>query len=109
MNIKSFIQKLIPPIFFDLKARMNFKKNLKNQLYYFGDFRTWDEALKASQELSGDYADKSILDQIDEAIQKVRRGEALYEQDGVCFDQPNNNWELLAAMFYAETTMQKLQ
>lgn len=105
MNIKSFIQKLIPPIFFDLMARMNFRKNLKNQLYYFGDFSTWDEALKASQKLSGDYSDTSILDQVDEAIQKVRRGEALYEQDGVCFYQPNNNWELLAAMFYAETTI----
>ena len=61
--------------------------------------------MKASQELSGDYSDKSILDQVDEAIQKVRRGEALYEQDGVCFYQPNHNWELLSAMFYARTTM----
>ncbi len=47
----------------------------------------------------------NIIDQVDEATQQVRRGEARYEQDGICFYEPNNNYELLAALLYAKARL----
>lgn len=99
MSIKSNIKKWIPPIVFDFRGRLN----IDNLLYYFGSFETWEDALKESNRLSGDYEDAEILERVEAATQKVRKGEALYEQDGVCFYEENNNWELMAALLYAET------
>lgn len=90
------MKKLIPPILLDIRKRLN----LRNSLYYFGNFSSWDEALRASHKLGSDYEALNIIDQVDDATQKVRQGEALYEQDGVCYYKANNNWELLATLFY---------
>lgn len=96
--------KFIPPVAFDFWKRMH----LNDYLYYFGRFDTWEEAITESNRLGGDYGDESIIDHVDEAIQKVRRGEALYEQDGVCYYEENINWELISALLYANAMLRKV-
>ena len=61
-----------------------------------------------SGRIRGGYNTPNIIDTVDNSTQKVRRGEALYEQDGVCFYEPNNNYELLAALLYAKTQLDEL-
>lgn len=101
MRVKSFIRKCIPPIVKDIRRRIH----LKDYLYYFEEFATWEDALKRSHEFGGDYEDAKILDQVDEGIQKVRNGEAEYEQDGVVSYVKNNNWQLLSALFYVNSVL----
>lgn len=43
-----------------------------------------------------------------EATDAVRKGEALYEQDGVLFYEENNNYELIAALLYVYAVRGKL-
>ena len=69
-------------------------------LYYFGEFSSWEEACKASEKYGDSYQAENIINSVIAATNKVRTGEALYEQDGVAFYKENNNWELLASFFY---------
>lgn len=99
MSIRTIIKKWIPPIVYEIHRKMH----PNNYLYYFNEYDSWEEAQKASQSIGGNYENKNIIDRVDEAIQKVRNGEAVYEQDGICFYEQNNNWELLAALFYVKS------
>lgn len=101
MKKNRLLKRCVPPVLFDLWKRVH----LKDSLYYFNDFRLWEEAMAESDRLGGNYADQSIVEKVDESTQRVRRGEALYEQDGVCFFEENNNWELLASLFYAKSVL----
>lgn len=49
---------------------------------WFGNYKTWDEALKKST----GYDEGSILQKIKTSILKVKNGEAQYERDSVAFD-----------------------
>lgn len=101
---RASFKKFVPPIAFDIWKRTH----LEDNLYYFGEFATWEEALQESNRLGGDYEAQNIIDRVDRATQKVRSGEALYEQDGVCYYKENNNWELMAAMLYVKSMLGKV-
>ncbi|MCI8557257.1 MAG: methyltransferase, TIGR04325 family [Lachnospiraceae bacterium] len=100
----SLFKKFIPPIAFDIWKRTHLNENL----YYFGRFDTWEEALQESNRLGGDYEDQEIIERVEEATQKVRQGEALYEQDGVCYYEENNNWELIASLLYTKSMLGRI-
>lgn len=63
---------------------------------------------KMQQKYAGGYDALKILNQVDSATQKVREGKALYEQDGRCYDEPNNNYELIAALLHAKVRLSEL-
>lgn len=70
------------------------------RLYYFGSFGSWDEANKAAEKYGKAYEADNIIGQVADAIQAVRKGEAVFEQDGVLFYEENNIYEFLASLFY---------
>lgn len=97
--------RFIPPVIFDIWKRMH----LNDNLYYFGKFDTWEEALQESNRIvGGGYEAQTIIDRVDEATQKVRSGEALYEQDGVCYYKEDNNWELMTSLLYIKSMLGKV-
>ena len=78
-----------------------------NAPYYYGNYRSWDEAcVAAEQELPGGYSCDAILQRVSSAIQMVRRGEAAYERDGVVFPRLEFRKSLVAAMLYIADHMQ---
>ncbi len=62
---------------------------------YFGNYRSWREALANSR----GYDDPLILEKTLRAIQKVRVGEAVAERDSWTFQTPLYNWPLLTALY----------
>lgn len=102
--MKEVLNQFIPPIFREIKRRIY--KN--SQLYYFNRYETWEAALNESIRLGSSYESAYIVDQVDRATQKVRNGEAVYEQDGVCYYQNNNNYELLASILYANSQLKHM-
>jgi putative methyltransferase (TIGR04325 family) len=62
-----------------------------------GDFASWNEAL---QNCSG-YNEKNIFEKVKGAVLKVKAGEALYEQDGVLFQEESYSWPLLSGLMLA--------
>ncbi len=59
-----------------------------------GDYATWEQARAAS---SG-YDDASIVERARAAADKVRRGEAAMDRDGVAFAQPDYSYAVIAAL-----------
>lgn len=101
LRLKKRIRNVIPPAMY---KKLNDYKRLRysdKELYYWGDFGSWDECLSASKREGGDYSDADILDSVAEATDKVIKGEASYEQDSVLFYQDNIQYSLMASLFYA--------
>jgi putative methyltransferase (TIGR04325 family) len=68
------------------------------KISWVGDYKSWEEA----KSLSTGYSLKIILEKVKEASLKVKKGEAVYERDGVTFDEIQYSWPLLAGlMFFA--------
>ena len=85
--------------------------DLNTTPYIEGDFNSYDEALRVAniiEKNSGGYNSLSILEQVANATQKVRRGEAVFERDGVAFDHEDYRYPLLSALFYVAMHEHKL-
>lgn len=63
---------------------------------YFGNYRNWDEAKRASTGYDADL----ILQRVRSALLKVKSGEAVYERDSVLFDEIQYAWPLLAGLIW---------
>ena len=63
---------------------------------FYGNYRTWDEACRASNGYDSD----AILDRVKDALLKVKSGEAVYERDSVLFDKVEYSWPLLAGLLW---------
>lgn len=87
---KQFINDCIPPLLKQLYQR------LVRGVGYFGDYLSWDEACRASSGYDSDL----ILQQVKEALLKVKTGEAVYERDSVLFDRIHYSWPLLAGLLW---------
>lgn len=89
---------LIPPILIQLYRRIHINK----YIHLFNSYDDWEtaelEAFRIGK--ANAYGSSNILDKVAESIQKVRSGEACYEQDGVVFIEEKNEWELLASLYY---------
>jgi putative methyltransferase (TIGR04325 family) len=89
MTLKGIAKSLLPPVVADLAAR-------RHAPAWSGDYRSWAEAMA---EASG-YDAPSILDRVETAALRVKRGEAVYERDGVVFDAIQYSWPLLAGLMW---------
>lgn len=81
------IKELVPPIFNTLRW-FSFKYGWK------GDFKSFDEA---KAQCSG-YDENHILNRIKETTGKVRDGNAVYERDGILYDEVQVNHTLLSIL-----------
>lgn len=79
------------------------------KLFYYKEFAAWDSALQEANKEGDSYASKHIFEQVAEATEKVRSGEAVYEQDGVCFDRMLVNYELICAFLYVYAKEKRLE
>lgn len=91
MKIKKVVKKLMPPILLDL-LRLIYNPGIKFQ----GNYSSWEEALRDST----GYDNPEILKKVRESALKVKKGEAVYERDGVIFDEIQYSWPLLAGLMY---------
>lgn len=89
-NIMRIIRAIVPPIALDIY------RNLSGKTVFFGNYRTWDEARRAS----GGYDSDAILHKVKDALLKVKKGEAVYERDSVLFDEIQHSWPLLAGLLW---------
>jgi putative methyltransferase (TIGR04325 family) len=81
---------LLPPIVADLVAR-------RGGNVWSGDYPTW----AAARADSTGYDAVGIVDRIEASALKVKRGEAVYERDGVLFEEIEYSWPLLAGLLWA--------
>ncbi len=81
------IKEIIPPIFHTLKW-YSFKYGWK------GDYNTYQDA---KDKCTG-YDKGHILKKIIDTTGKVKRGEAIYERDGIIYDNININFQLLSTL-----------
>lgn len=91
MDFKNLIKNILPP--FIVKAINKYRTDYG----WKGNFSSWDEALEASL----GYDDPAIFAKIQESATMVRDGVAVYERDGVLFDEIEYSWPLLCSIFMA--------
>ena len=82
-----FIKELFPPILNTLRW-YSFKYGWK------GNYKSYEEA---KQKCKG-YNEEHILQRIIQTTDKVKKGEAAYERDGILYDKVNVNFHLLNAL-----------
>jgi len=90
VNIREGLKAICPPVIWT-SARKVFGTR---GLYFDGDYSSWQEALDAA----GGYDDPAILERVREAGFKVKRGEAVFERDSVCFYHEEYRWPPLACL-----------
>ena len=86
------LKKITPPIFIDI-IRF-FRQNKKKDIEWRGNYASWQEASKNS----GGYDAENILNQCQNALLKVKKGEAVYERDGFVFNEIQYSWAVLALL-----------
>lgn len=90
-RIKHIMKNWVPPAVWRIASR------LKNRKYgWFGPYATWEEAVSEST----GYDSSAITDKVKEALIRVRNGEAVFERDGVIFNEPDYSWPLVASLLY---------
>jgi putative methyltransferase (TIGR04325 family) len=67
------------------------------QIAFAGDYACWADA----ERQSAGYGTPVILERTCASLQKIKRGEALYERDSVLFDTPQHSFPLLTALLRA--------
>lgn len=92
-KISNFIEASFPPIV------SHWIKNIfsKSVVRYGGNYATWEDALKHCR----GFHSPEIAQKICAAMLSVKKGEAVYERDGVLFDKIQYSWPLLAGLLRA--------
>ncbi|MDW7973249.1 MAG: methyltransferase, TIGR04325 family, partial [Thermodesulfovibrio sp.] len=72
---------------------------------FVGNYSSWEEASKKST----GYNHPEILQRVRDFALKVKRGEAVYERDGVIFNEIQYSWPLLAGLLYAAAITGRLR
>lgn len=90
MKIKRVIRDWCPPVL------LNWVRVLRGDrgLTFSGDYVSWSEAQKNS---SG-YDAAQVFQRVSEAALQVKRGDALFERDSVCFHEAEFRWPVLACL-----------
>jgi hypothetical protein len=91
--IKKFVNMLAPPVLMQFYRSLRSEKQ-KGVYGLTGDYPSWEEATRAST----GYNSESILEKAKTSLSKVKTGEAVYERDGVLFDEIEYAWSLLAGL-----------
>lgn len=92
---REMLKKIIPPIFID--AYRHFRYGRPESFYgYFGNYPTWQAALKDSSGYDSDI----ILNKVLKALSLVKDKKAVYERDSVLLDKVEYCWPLLSALLW---------
>jgi putative methyltransferase (TIGR04325 family) len=83
----------------NILLQISFANHMADEIYFSGDYATWDEALR---ECTG-YGSENILEKVLSATLKVRKGEAIGQRDGVLLDKIPYNFPLVSALLCAAT------
>lgn len=98
--VRNLSEQLLPPLLTKVGSkfcRCAVKKSKTKEVYgWSGDYATWAEAVTNTT----GYEVESILSKALDAELRVRRGDAAFERDTVCFDRPDHSWPTLAALMY---------
>lgn len=79
--------------------RQFIKKSLVKILERNNSLRTKEYYSYEEANANGEgYEAKEILDKVKNSLQKVKKGEAVYERDSVIFDDLQHNWVLVATL-----------
>jgi len=90
LKVSSALKLFVPPALISLIHRV-----LQGESNRFsGDYPSWQAALDAA----GGYDTPAILVRVREAALKVKRGEAVFERDSICFDYEEYRWPTLACL-----------
>src|SRR5215470_7799412 len=90
---KEFIRSVIPPRMLEKMSRAPLFGNTYG-IRFCGDYNSWAQAAADST----GYGTQEILDRTFEAAQKVKSGKAVFERDGVAFDEMEYNFPLVWAL-----------
>lgn len=63
---------------------------------FSGDYASWDDARRAAT----GYEAAEILCRVRDSLLKVKRGEAIHEQDSILYDTVRYSWPLLAGLLW---------
>lgn len=95
LQLKQSIKLLAPPLL--VRGYRVLRGRSENNSYgLFGNYHTWDEAVRNSN----GYSSEIILEKTKTAMLKVKKGEAAYERDSVLFDEVQYAWPLLAGLMW---------
>lgn len=89
MKVQEIVKLFCPPI---LIKGLSFLR--KNSMKFSGDYRTWHEA----KEKTSGYDDNAIFNRVREAALKVKKGQATFERDSICFYEEEYRWPVLASL-----------
>jgi putative methyltransferase (TIGR04325 family) len=92
VELKSLARGWLPPAMAAWARRLR-----RGQNRFVGDFATWGEA--AAQ--STGYDAEAVFQRVYDAALRVKRGEAVFERDSVCFYHEEYRWEALACLLLA--------
>ena len=84
------------------------EKDRDRRLFYYGEYEQWEPAIQQAGRSGGCYAGDEIFQKVVSATETVRRGEAVYEQDGVCFYKMLVNYQLITAFLYVYAKEKRL-
>jgi len=96
---KKIIQNVCPPILWGLakQLRRSLSKSSDGEITFNGDYKSWEEAEKAST----GYSAPQILARTRAALLKVRDGKTAFERDSVIFNAMQHEFPLLAGLLRA--------
>jgi putative methyltransferase (TIGR04325 family) len=94
MNLTKLIKALCPPILFQSLSKFRQRKTTSS---FAGNYASWT---LAKQNSSG-YDAANILSIIQNSALKVKRGEATFERDSVCFYHVEYRYPALSGLLYA--------
>jgi hypothetical protein len=87
VNLKALIRNCCPPVLLKLVRQLRYNNNT-----FTGNYASWiDAGLHASG-----YDTDVIFQRVRDAALKVKRGEAVFERDSVCFYKDEYRWPALA-------------
>ena len=92
MHIKTTGKRWLPPALIE-----RLKPFLGIGIYFSGNYTDWETA---SAQASG-YDSVLILEQVEQAMLKVKAGEAVFERDSVLFDEVQHSFPVLAGLLRA--------
>jgi putative methyltransferase (TIGR04325 family) len=82
-------KQLLPPLVWDWIHQSPLRR-----YGWFGDFKSWEEAEKASAGYDNDH----ILQKVKNALMKVKNNEAAFERDSVLFDTVQHDWPIIGSL-----------
>src|SRR5687767_4041369 len=91
---------MIATIIQKIRARLTSAPNTNSNSLAITDrswspvYDTWNNALADSSK----YEAEKILSNVKEAMLKIKNGEAVYERDGVIFEEIQYSWPLVASL-----------